>query len=923
MIYINSVNQQAQNDMTDEVFYKNRYFDLRDIKASSKKHYSSFGFFENRINYQRFPLSNSNFHNKLFENSSWIYLLKLFFWSVVGLFKIIFNEIVYNNFYDPKFEKNEVVNSLIRPNIVAEQLFFTSLYRLIFKSNYRTAYDLYFFLETKVYIHPNPYFCPRWYLKVNPDLKNQSLSPLNHFFFFGYSEGRDHSPDFKLEDKDIDTLVLDKEYPALNYSLCMGNKIRGYDSEEIVFTYEKYNPCLDRELIKKEELPALVDFYDTISFDFWGTLFLRRLPDNSAKYVTSVNLWKIINLKSKNFSNSKNIFIDFKESVVELLKLRIILESSISEQNDHEEYHVKEVLYHLCNKHQDHKNLAIDVEKLMNKELLLERKLLIPNRLLISLFNSAKSQGKNPKILSDFYFDREMMFALTFDSLPLAVIDDFIVSVDVKSSKRKDFGIYNKVHSMENSGIHFGDNFYSDISQCLLSNNHAVHVRQSKNPDEDIVDNLANLDWILNFYRNDLKNRLDYSQSTTILDRHLLDEDLEFFIINNYLIMRLINLVSLVCANGSYKKVFLLGHEGLYLKDFFLKNLNHPDTILNELQPQISHLEVSRKSLFPVAFASDYATAIKIYTATYNPSFNKLMEDLGLNPKDFNSEVNLNENVCNHSGKALVPRWDIIQEIYDFYSVELHQIKYSFLEFSKSNELSSDPDLLVVDIGWKGSIQDYLKVIFPDKNIVGVYLNLIESDNQIDNTKLSTMTPVTKDNFHWFSPGILENFWSIDSDSVLGYTSSGAAVKHKGRDVYGLSNRCQTFSLVLLEKMLETSSLWGFIDFVHNDSVLSKLKSIMANPPGIAGDLWAMAHFNDIFGSGNMLINPLEFAHVLDEISHNSFSSKVNYGYKYTQSYMEKFKTSNLIYNLSPVRELRMIEDAYASHLTKCNKESF
>jgi hypothetical protein len=43
---------------------------------------------------------------------------------------------------------------------------------------------------------PNPVFDTDWYLSVNPDVRASRSDPLEHYFLYGSSEGRDPSPAF-------------------------------------------------------------------------------------------------------------------------------------------------------------------------------------------------------------------------------------------------------------------------------------------------------------------------------------------------------------------------------------------------------------------------------------------------------------------------------------------------------------------------------------------------------------------------------------------------------------------------------------------------------------------------------------------------------------------------------------------------------
>ncbi|MGB8452031.1 MAG: hypothetical protein WCD89_06835 [Anaerocolumna sp.] len=84
--------------------------------------------------------------------------------------------------------------------------------------------------------------------------------------------------------------------------------------------------------------------------------------------------------------------------------------------------------------------------------------------------------------------------------------------------------------------------------------------------------------------------------------------------------------------------------------------------------------------------------------------------------------------------------------------------------------------LFVVDIGWRGSIQDNIALLLPNTEVVGYYMGLFHSyyDKVLNSRKLCFVKSKGKDNYLWYlrHPYPIEMYTNSKNGSVTGYQES-------------------------------------------------------------------------------------------------------------------------------------------------------
>ena len=228
--------------------------------------------------------------------------------------------------------------------------------------------------------------------------------------------------------------------------------------------------------------------YDCYSFDVFDTLLYRTLDEKEIFNIVEEKLLKI-NKKYKNFATLRI------KNQYELQKRKNVVETTIDE------------IYDCFNNYSDEeKQIAL------NMEIETEKENLIPNLVLKKMIDDLLEQGKKIIIISDMYFNDEIIsdllkyFGFKFDYI--------FVSSDYqcrKSNGKMYKLVLNKIKVNKKRMIHIGDNKVSDYLMCKIkgidsflwkkgNRNHTEVLKKLGNKNYDNLYNFINKKKGLNFY---------------------------------------------------------------------------------------------------------------------------------------------------------------------------------------------------------------------------------------------------------------------------------------------------------------------------------------------------------------------------------------------------------------------------------------
>lgn len=456
-----------------------------------------------------------------------------------------------------------------------------------------------------------------------------------------------------------------------------------------------------------------VKCYKLLSLDIWDTILRRKCHPDAIKVYTSREF----------YLNAKDYIKQDKRNLRELTRLRVDAEREIgTECKDtgfDDEYNIKDVfrrwIIYACDK--EYPNIDKLVEHLYKSELNRE----LENIYLDPTIDSTIDSIRHEKLvcISDFYTDKFFLQKL-IDSVGMRnKIEEIFCSCDYKLNKRSGrlFEIAEKECNVSsNEHIHIGDNAYSDVEVPKRLGIDAIHYlpddehKKRKERESEFV--------------SDLKDSLRYKDFPLKSDR-----DISLFFYG------FIADIMESCIEKKLKKIYFFTREGEFYKEIF-------DTISvfydKEVVPKSYILEVSRLSTFVASlreFTLDEMMRLwnQYSIQSMSAMFKSLAMDLG-NVKKFLDRYSIDSDEVLTYPWTLEPvqRLFADEEFKNLMEAHIADKRERLLEYcaGKGLVVESDEDIAIVDIGWRGTIQDNLCYLFRNTMIYGYYVGLIQFLNK-------------------------------------------------------------------------------------------------------------------------------------------------------------------------------------------------
>ena len=456
-----------------------------------------------------------------------------------------------------------------------------------------------------------------------------------------------------------------------------------------------------------------VKCYKLLSLDIWDTILRRKCHPDAIKVYTSREFY----LYAKDYIKQD------KRNLRELTRLRVDAEREIGteckESGFDDEYNIKDVfrrwIRYACDK--EYPNIDKLVEHLYESELNRE----LENIYLDPTIDSTIDSIRHEKLvcISDFYTDKFFLQKL-IDSVGIRnKIEEIFCSCDYKLNKRSGrlFEIAEKECNVSsNEHIHIGDNAYSDVEVPKRLGIDAIHYlpddehRKRKERESEFV--------------SDLKDSLRYKDFPLKSDR-----DISLFFYG------FIADIMESCIEKKLKKIYFFTREGEFYKEIF-------DTISvfydKEVVPKSYILEVSRLSTFVASlreFTLDEMMRLwnQYSIQSMSAMFKSLAMDLG-NVKKFLDRYSIDPDEVLTYPWTLEPvqRLFADEEFKNLMEAHIADKRERLLEYCAGKDLvvESEEDIAIVDIGWRGTIQDNLCYLFRNTMICGYYVGLIQFLNK-------------------------------------------------------------------------------------------------------------------------------------------------------------------------------------------------
>ena len=600
--------------------------------------------------------------------------------------------------------------------------------------------------------------------------------------------------------------------------------------------------------------------YELKSVDVWDTL-LRRRSHHSKLYTSQFIILNFKRYLDASYPNKWSIYYE-----------RLGIEREIHEARERSgldgEYDIFEVFNNLV-WHIFHMPLDRDVKSIVNE--------LVETEVLFEISNTyidpniketlAKYPSKKTIFLSDFYMPKKVLSRILSHHGMLEYFKDGgIVSCDVFLNKRSG-RLFKHVHDLFSiepfQHIHIGDNRYADHnipSSLGIKSIHYVPLNENRKKirNEKL------------FGSRELFTEILAEINKKTKDQRLACKNMEAFrfgvqvapLFVGYSLFILEKIIQ-----GSLDKVFFMTREGEFFIKVF-KTLFSKKKSFNISVPHVQILEVSRQSTF-CASLSEVSTKeiMRIWVQYSTQSIKALCKSLNISVDTILKSLS---KYGIHPDEEIIYPWKDIRVKQLFASRDFQKAIYSVRPTSKKNLVNYFDQICkvrpervgLVDIGWRGTIQDNLAYVFPDIEFTGLYLGLLNFLNpQPPNAlKLVYLLDLNKNaaNAKLFkNVSAFEIICTSPNGSVIGYESQGQTIKAQRQVIDKENEIFYRYTQYLQEGILAATKVWStyieshviISDDIYQDSI-QILKLLSKELPFKLINTYASLQDNQMFGRG-------------------------------------------------------------------------
>jgi len=456
--------------------------------------------------------------------------------------------------------------------------------------------------------------------------------------------------------------------------------------------------------------------YDVLLSDIFDTIIIRTVHPEYVKKI---------------FSKKLKEYYQLPLSSEELYQLRFDIEAKLCQENQKNGYDLEFNFYSFS------KELF---EKLQNSKFLLDelytnfekacKKLEIESEIntqkidqdIINLFEKAKENDIKVFCLSDFYLPKDMLKELFKLHGVAHYFDGIFVSSEFLLTKRSG-RLYKKI---------LAENFNHKKIAMIGDNQHSdVKMAQEYGIDAFWIDKKEQYDYYDYHLKNNNSKKLFEKKIHSILENKQLakNSDKIFYQELSFTLYYFISLLYFELVSKGIKDIFLFSREGEFLKkllDTYLE-INNINTI------KTHYLIVSRKSTFITSLKSleeeEFETLFRQYRkmsiVNFLKSLNFQPEEVSRIGHNLNKDLNYIEEdlPTSESYKELMNNIDF-RTIYENKRVKQKDYLKNYIENFNVNV--HQDGLAIVDVGWKGTIQDHLfKLYDKEVSVQGFYLGLV------------------------------------------------------------------------------------------------------------------------------------------------------------------------------------------------------
>ena len=530
-----------------------------------------------------------------------------------------------------------------------------------------------------------------------------------------------------------------------------------------------------------------------LSLDLWDTILRRRCHPDEVKIFTMQRMLFLLGLHQKNFPTTPLDLLHFRQKIeYRLGKIR-------KQKGLDDEYEIEEVLDECIIQLTDNTLPYIKKEQL-RKDLVqteIEQEIFVSfldNNLLQLL---KQCQFEKIIVVSDFYMSyAKIMRILKSKGFPYPIWQYFISCDNEKNKKsgRLFQHVLDQINTSPQSILHIGDNTEADIRMAANAGLRTYLFTKSTHHKT----RLDNDKFFRTRCNSSRATKLKFQQNLTVnrsivsllsIRNNLLGEGkLLSFIFCGFALY-----IQQFCCQHHHRKIFFFTREGIFFKKVFdIFQQNNP---FNLPQVETVLLPVSRLStFFPSLREISCEELMRLWSMYSTQSMHDLFSSLGLTIND--KYLSYLARYSIKPTESIDQPWEdkrVIQLFKDsdfanmLYKEQARKKKNIYL-FFKSLGFGDNANALIVDIGWRGSIQDNLAYLFPNVSIDGLYIGLQTFFNpQPPNTKKYAYIANAQngDNHSMLSRVIpLEMLCYGPGGSTVGYEKKGSSNRNNIQPVY-------------------------------------------------------------------------------------------------------------------------------------------
>ena len=575
-----------------------------------------------------------------------------------------------------------------------------------------------------------------------------------------------------------------------------------------------------------------------ISFDIWDTIIKRKCHPEETKLATARYI--VLKYESKLKDKYKNIY--------EILKRRDEIEAKECKKNKEkgfdEECRILDV-FKILEKEIFKDELNIE-DELLKEEIEAEKRVIFINPEILPIFE--KYKDLKMYCISDFYMSSESLKEL-LDYLKIPVkIEKIYSSADYLLNKRTG-NLYKKAEEelkiKPEDHIHVGDNVYSDIEMAKSLG--IETIKTTKQEFDFVPEKGRKLGFDLSCVKKDESSKENRLFNTGVDLAPLLY--FYGYSIVEYAIKNKIPTVYYATREG---ETFIKIHE--------LIKENNPFGV--EV-PNCDIIEVSRMGTFSASLKEFSITELlRLWSQYREQSMKALFKTLAIDIKPYQKymdkyDIDIEEKIICPWFDIRVQELCLDEEFTKQVNKEIKRKKEEILEYFEKSKgiVNDDKPMFMVDIGWRGTIQDNLAYIFTNKKIGGYYLTLYDFYNiQPKHTyKLSFIDDKTiRDNEVASMITLLEWIYNPGTGSVTGYKDGKAIRRAKEDETKVVSKYIKPMQEGMFEAAKVINEYMKYHPYEAKETkqyVYDLIRRTKVNPSKELIEAYYSMVFNDTFGT--------------------------------------------------------------------------